>query len=157
MKKFRFRFQSVLDVRTEREEQCKRELGNLTRVRESQEQRLRNMTRERDVCEEMARKQIHSGTSVAQAALHHAYLRRMGQEIEKQGAVLTNLSKRIEEKRRELIEAAKERRIMERLLERDQKDFMMRVEKSEQAFLDELSLNRYVRTMPGREESRETA
>lgn len=156
MKKFKFRFQAVLNVRKDHEERHKRELGDLNRLKAAQERRLMGLAERRKACEEEARRQISSGTHVAQAARHGEYLRWVCEEIERQKAVVADVEHKTEQKRQELVEAAKERRMMERLLDRDHRDFMMRVERSQQAFLDELSLNRHARTMPGREESHGT-
>jgi len=152
VKKFEFRFQSVLENRRDHEEEHKKALADLTRVMDAQKNRLERMGEERAACEEEIRSQIHDGARVAHAMLFLGYLAKLAGEIETQQRIATQVARKTEEKRQDLIEAVKERRILERLSERERLGFLKQVEKAEQQFLDQISLNTYVRDMASPEE-----
>jgi len=145
MKKFEFRFQTVLEKQRNEEERFRKQLAHLSHAMETQKQRLAHIDAQKDDCEEELRGLIRRGGNVAQAMLFQVYLGKLSEDMAKQEEVVANVSKKTEEKRQELVEAAKQRQIMEKLLERDRLDFTLRLEKTEQKYLDELALNKYVR------------
>ena len=152
MKKFSFRFQSVLEMKRDLEDRRQRELSELIRLRDSQMRILESMERHRDRCEEQIRTLCLSDGTVGLSVLCQVYLMMLSKEMDAQRQTVANASRDTNKKRKELTKAAKERRIMERLLERDRAGFAAAVEKAEQGLMDEMSLNKYARNASRPEE-----
>jgi len=151
VKKFKFRFRALLEAKRDREDQKKRELSELMRAKEMQQQALNRLRGRVDRCREEMRRLCLSDGTAAMVALAEECLMRLAEETEAQRRVVAEAAQRVEEKRRELVQVSKERRILEKLQERERAEFEARAEAAEQRLMDEISLNKYVRNMSDRE------
>jgi len=78
---------------------------------------------------------------------HQVYLDWLGERIEEQERRLARLDDEIEEKRRELIVALQEKRILEKLKEKAKERFLVEMEHREADFNDEMTLARFAGQM----------
>jgi len=78
---------------------------------------------------------------------YQVYLDWLGERIEEQERRLAQLDDQIEEKRRELIAALQEKRILEKLKEKAKEQFLAEMEHREADFNDEMTLARFAGQM----------
>lgn len=139
MKRFKFKLQTVLDVKKRREEAIEEELSQLRALWEQQKESLA-------LLEE---KQLHYQTSLrscAQAKLQIQsiqqqleYLKFIADEIFRQQEELTRLACAMEQKRISLLAASQERQLLEQVKKKGQQAYIREYRREEQNFLDELA------------------
>ncbi len=135
-----FKLQSVLNYRQSLEDQAQQALAEsleqqhvLTAQIEAQHQELRHQ-------DQLLKRQQEQGMTVAEMLLFEnriAYCRRRCDELQQQRL---DLQERIEQQRQQLLQAARERQVMEKLKEKQQAAYRQELERKERAELDEISL-----------------
>jgi flagellar FliJ protein len=145
MPQFKFKLQKVLDYRKIKEEEKKRELSLLL-IEYNKEREILNILKNKQ--EELfgdLKNLQKDELNITQILFYYFYLQDLSNRIKKQVQILEELDKKIQEKREEVIQASKERRIMEKLKERKYKEFLYFMDRAEQIFLDEISNSAFVR------------
>ena len=135
MKSFKFKLQKVLNLREHYENEAKLELGRAVGVLVELENNLSALGREQA---KAAEEQFRSGNSVSLMQQYMFYQMRL--EIEKE-QLLTELAKaelKVEEARELFIEASRERKVLEKLKEKRQKDHRKNMLYEEAKVLDEV-------------------
>lgn len=89
---------------------------------------------------ELQQKQ-RDGESLFRITLYNDYLRLMSVKIAGAQALIKELEARYREKRNELIEAVKKRKVLERLNEKEWASFRKALEKKEQVFINEIAIS----------------
>jgi len=118
MKKFRYRLEPLLKVKTHLERERQKELAVAqTQVRQ-QEDQLTAVDRQRAATLERQRERLAGRLSVAELLIHARYLLRLKGEMLTGQEILRGLRSQAEERRRLLVEAARERKKYERLKEK---------------------------------------
>lgn len=144
MKKFKFRFQKLLDVRTHRE---RKEQEKFSKVL-SEYVAIENVIKESDE----KRRQIleDSRTFIQEGKVQLFWYRDMARKGLK--TKMNNFTKKLREKevplnkaRAELLEAVKKKKMMEILKDKDFEKYKDEVQKEEQSELDEFGSNIYLR------------
>ncbi len=75
--------------------------------------------------------------------IHQNYILKIKEGIKKQKEIIKAAEKEVEEKNRLMLEALKEKKIMEKLKERALEEFKSTIEKHEMLQIDEISTNRH--------------
>ncbi len=141
MKRFRFTLEAVLKVRRGKEEMIQREFSALLRDRTQRllllgqlEQNLATLNRDRSAARQKSQK-----VNLANEAFFEA--QRQGQRNLVLGAQLAlhQADIALERKRLELVEASRDRAVIEKIEEAQKKAYLAKVHKEEQLFLDELA------------------
>lgn len=148
---FAFRLQKVLHYKQQVEDQKKQELFHLLKIFHEEEKilhRLNELLLQK--LSEFETKQ-EGDLDILELLFYAEYIARVNREIEAQQKKLVELSRRIEQKREEVIAASKERRVLEQLRDKKYKEYLKSEGRREQKFLDEIGNNAYVRNMEGRE------
>lgn len=118
MKRFRFRLQRVLDAKETEERQRQRDLGfaqaELTRQQAALLDLEQQLAEEEAVQREMVKRPVRAGDALMQ----HRWHRELRSRIRMQAEQVQKAAEKVEEARRILVEASKERRVLERLKER---------------------------------------
>jgi flagellar FliJ protein len=145
MKKFKFRFETVLKVKEKKEEQLKREFMQLIALKIRQENLLMEIEKERQekAKEKFNEKQI--GTDIQTLIFYEEYTNLLRKQIEETEKRIKELQEKADIKREELIEASKQKKIFERLKQSDFNEFKNLVLKNEQQLLDEIAVNKFNR------------
>ncbi len=140
MKKFKFRFQSVEDVKR-REEDAKREhLALANRTLQDQETALAGLHTLRDDCQRRIVEQATAGRlNAAEITLSHLYLQKVAGDIQRQRAQVARMQQEVETRRELLLQAAQERKMFESLKARDRAAHLYEENKQEQALMDEIA------------------
>jgi flagellar protein FliJ len=135
LKPFEFRLQKVLDYRIRVEDQRKAELAEL-------EARRTILINERTRLEnDQARALLRMRTQefdLVDLQLTRLFVERLDRDIARKNEEIAAMEQRVLAKRQELIQASQERRVMEKLREKQEADYWLGVLRAEQKLLDEM-------------------
>jgi len=146
MNRFRFRFASVLRYREIMEETRKRGFGAAMDHYRHEESRLKRIDGEIAGLEESMERGGQGRISVQDLQNRYNYARVLDRKREAQEKTVKAAEQEVERRRRELVEAMKQKKIFERLRERDRETYENELRKEEQKMLDEFSVQRFNRT-----------
>ena len=135
MKKFHFRLQKLLDLRTFREKEAETALGRAIAERDAINLQLAELA-QKELTARMSL-QRSSGT-IADFAAHGNYLERLHLEREKQLTALTQAEIRIEEMRKHYIKAHQERLIVTKLKDKKQAYWKKDMQRQQDILLDDI-------------------
>jgi len=145
MKKFKFRFETVLKVKEKKEEQLKREFMQLIALKIRQENLLMEIEKERQEKAKEKFNEKQTGTDIQTLIFYEEYTNLLRKQIEETEKRIKELQEKADIKREELIEASKQKKIFERLKQSDFNEFKNLVLKNEQQLLDEIAVNKFNR------------
>ena len=145
MKPFTFSLEKVLNLRKYREDEAKAELGRAISVLAEIEQRIRAFGQERA---RAASEQFSAGNSIVQIQQYTFYLLRLDNTVEQlqKEAVLAEL--KVEEARGAFLEASRERKVLDKLKEKRQKEYRKEMFSADTKILDDISGGREARSQP---------
>ena len=134
----KFKLQKVLDVREIIEMEKMKNLAFSRKELELEKQRMRKLENE---IRQLAFEMNESGTAtVCRFSGFHDYLNTLaGMLYEKRHAIFV-LKKAVEEKRQDLLQASKDKKVLELLKEKTRTAFAMEENREEQKVLDELAI-----------------
>jgi flagellar FliJ protein len=138
MKKFTFRLQRVIEVRHTREKECQRRLADSMQALRKCEEQLEKEKRETRESREGLRKALKKPVSVAQLMALDGWYRWKNRQVQERSALTDEQRGIVDQKRQELIEAAKDKKILERLKEKRYEEYRVNSLREEQAVLDDL-------------------
>ena len=145
MQKFRFKLQRLLDFRKIREEQAEAEFAKATRVFLHEKELLHQLeTKLADSFDRLKLEQ-EKPSSLLTLKLFQDYIDRTREGIKLQAVKVTAAADRRQQCLRKLEEAARKRKGVESLKEKKLQQYHEELLQEEQAFLDELSGQRYIR------------
>ena len=143
MNRFRFRLESVLRVREAREDVKKRELGV----------KMGHLRREEDRMDELeasgrshdqSREEKGVGRITVRGLMRDFfYARHLEKKQEDQQVLVEQAREDMEGKREELVDASKDKKVLERLKEKKHVEWNKKALKEEQALIDETASQRY--------------
>lgn len=145
MKKFKFRFETVLKVKEKKEEQLKREFMQLIALKIRQENLLKEIEKEKQKMAKEKFNEKQSGTDIQTLIYYEEYCNLLRKEISLTEKKIKELQEKADIKREELIEASKQKKIFEKLKQSDFNEFKALLLKNEQQILDEIAINKFNR------------
>ena len=143
MAKFRFRFASNLRLKERIEEQRKQEYGRAIAALEREKQRKLRMLKEREDAIHSFRESINRKITPFDLQMHNNFLSYMKERLIKQDEAIKKAEEEVEKRRLILVEAMKERKILEKLREKDYETFKQEQLLAEQKIQDEIVSYRY--------------
>ena len=145
MQKFRFKLQRLLDFRKIREEQAEAEFAKATRVFLHEKELLRQL--ESNLADTFSRLKLEQEktSSLLTLKLFQDYIDTTREGIKLQTGKVAAAADRRQQCLRKLEEAARKRKGVESLKEKKLQQYHEEALQEEQAFLDELSGQRYIR------------
>ena len=144
-KKFKFPLDPALRYRRHLEGEKKRALAKARRAVLEQNRLLLELLREEGQGKEEFRKLKVGQTGVQRLRLQEQYLNALSRRIRREFEGLQRRLLAEEQARRELVEARKQVRVLERLRERREADYRYELGREEQKELDETGLNTFRR------------
>jgi flagellar FliJ protein len=140
---FRFNLQAVLNHRQFIEESLQKAYAHLKGMLSREQDVLANFEKQQTrLIDELSQKQSQDTTS-SELLLYVTFLDRLKADLKKQQQKIAALEQEATQKRNELLEAMKNRKAMEKLKEKKLAEHMEDIAKKEQAFLDEIGINRF--------------
>lgn len=137
MAKFKFRLQTVLNYKTQQEENKKNELGKAIQQLEAEKKKLRilegQLAKLVNEFNESAKK-----TTVTKLIEYNGFLSVLNKRIKAQKENVNLKAQIVDKIREELLEAVKERKILDKLKEKKLQEFFIETKKDEQKINDEI-------------------
>lgn len=142
---YKFKLQALLNHRKYQEEILQKELAQRKEYLQQQKHKLQQVKQNRRQCEMDFRGQQRKGNSAAYAQLFLSYLDRLNRDLENQYQQVSAARERFKQKRAELIEAAKKRKMLEKLKEKDRQRHQQQALKRERLLLDDVAAASFAR------------
>ncbi len=140
---FQFRFQSVLDYRKTVEEKRHSEFSGQRELLEERIAGLESLRAERSRQMETLRAMDRIKVSPSDVSCLSAYILSLRERETQEEGIISKMRSDLEEKRKELVEAMRQRKVMEKLRERHFGEFQASEEKQENNQLDEFGVTRF--------------
>lgn len=147
MKKFRFKLQTVLDQRQAKEDQRLAELGELRQEEAREMERLVELHQRLQDAFASIELALQQNASPEDIARRQDYAEVTVEDIKLQELIIEGVRNRVEVKRVELVDAMKDRKVLETLRDKQEHEYIAAFEKAEQDMLDEMASVRYARGM----------
>ncbi|WP_461205738.1 flagellar export protein FliJ [Clostridium sp. DL1XJH146] len=143
MKKFEYSLQSVLKYKEDKEDSVKEVFLKLNNKVKEQEEILESL----NIQLEESCVQLHNKTNLTTINLKncYSYMYTLQDKVDKQEKLVKQYKEKLEEIRKKLIIAQKERKTIEVLKEKEYDSYKKEIEKEEQKLNDELGLYAYLR------------
>ena len=139
MKSYKFSMESILNLRENKEKSTMENLAKVQNQLEIQKDILKDLIME----EEKIKSNCTKLKDIHELRHHNLYKEEIEEKISKQDELIDKTNIKLEEVRRELIEAQKERKIMEKLKEKDMDNYINNMRQVEQKELDEIAVLKY--------------
>ncbi len=140
---YTFKLEALRKFREFEEERIQKEFSEAQRKRDEAAQRLADQVALRKKTEqEFGAKQ--DGNAASQAAMYRNFLQRLSEEIDLLRQKLMVAEKACEKRRRELLEAMKNRKALDRLKEKGAQNYREDQNRDEGKFIDEIAINRFM-------------
>ena len=148
METFKFSLQPVLNHRQFIEESLQKEFAHLQRRLTAEQEQLD--------CQEQQQQQLtfdleqmqRQATTSSKLLLYVDFLEQLKADIKHQQQIIADLNQQTALKREELLEAMKNRKALEKFKEKKLAQHREQMLSKEQAFLDEIGVNRHGRRQP---------
>jgi flagellar protein FliJ len=145
MRRFQFKLQRLLDFRKIREEQAQAEFAKATRVFLHEKEKLQQMqTVLTDTLNGLKAEQAKPSSSIM-LKMFQEYIDTTREGIRLQGAKVIAAGERRQKSLKAFEEASRKRKVVDNLRDRRLQQYQEEVLQEEQAFLDELAGQRYIR------------
>ncbi len=145
---FKFKFQSILDIKIQIEDSLKNELGKAVQRLEHEKELLRNLEGERDGNIDEFNSRSSKGIRVEKIREYTAYLSYLKDVIRGQKENINVAQGNVDKYREQLIEALQEREMLDKLKEKHYQEYQREQLKKEQQVNDEVVSFNY---MPGKD------
>jgi|ERR1035437_2124934 flagellar FliJ protein len=145
MKKFIFKLETVLNVKERREEQLKHELMKLQALKIREEQLLGEVKEKRTYISRQKSDENKKGTDIQNLIHFEQYLGVLLKKIDDTQKSIKVLEEKADIKRVEVVEASREKKVFEKLKEKQFGEFQRIVIQNEQKVLDEMAVTRFNR------------
>lgn len=144
MKKFRYRLEPILKIRSHVEKQRQKDHASALQQVYRQKEHLSEIDKEKTRTFELQRTRLQGPIRTHQLLAASRYLVRLKRDTMTGTELLKGLERETERKRQLLVQASRERKIYEKLRERRQTKFNNDVEQQERKALDELAVVTFV-------------
>lgn len=147
MKKFQFRLQVVLDIKEKLLEQKLLELSKVQRGLQDAMHKQKTLEGYQMEINEALMNVFQSGNDLdlVEVQRYKDFINKLIVDISNQKVVVQNISKLLDIKRKEVNEVLKEKKVLEKLKENQQKKFYQEFEMYERRELDDMASSRYAR------------
>ena len=141
MRPYRFSMDRILEWREVLEKDHKDRLARKKHQIDIKNMELDELLKEYD----KAKSNTRVFRNVQDLTQSQLYRQRLSDQIKEKRGYLTRLENELEETRKELVQARRDKLAMEKLKEKDKEKYDEKVKQKEQEFLDEISSTRYSR------------
>lgn len=145
MRRFDFRFQRILGLKASVEEARKIALGEVIAILNREQELLARMRQTRQQYQQAGNSLPRSRLQPSLLGLNVSYLQRLEREIGEQQVHIRRVEAMVEDRRRKLVQATKERRVFEILKEKAWEAHQREAKRQERIQLDEVGEQLYAR------------
>ena len=144
---YRFKLEALLNHRRHQEEVCQKELAQTERQLADEQGKLRQQKREmRDNIQTLQAKQKER-INVSDIILSVNYIQQLSKNIENQKKCVGEATKKVNQKRNELIVIVTKRKTLEKLKEKERLAYQQKMLQNERKLMDEVASTRHARKM----------
>lgn len=147
MKKYKFRLQTLLDQRQAKEDKLLRELGLIRQEEVDAALQLSKLEERLQRAESAMINMLQNNANTLEISRLDEYQKAIRDDIKLQELTIEAIRKKVEAKRNELVEAMKDRKVLEALRDKQEKEYIQQYLKAEQNEMDEMASVRYARGM----------
>lgn len=147
MKRFKFRLQVLLDQRKAKEDQLLAELGILQCEEADELEKLRMMCDGLQASLNEMSKAMGCNAASGELFRRDEYSKALMDDIKVQELTIKAVHSKVEAKRAEVVEAMKDRKVLETLRDKQEQEYILACERAEQNQIDEITSVRYAREM----------
>ena len=140
---FKFKLETLLNYRQILEDSCHQEFSQSKKIWQNQRQALINYNEQWKKCMEELRTIQNKFMSIHEISLYQKYMVKLKHEIFQQAERVRSALDMMEKNREKLLVAQKDKKIMEKIKDKSQKEYMTEQVKIERKFLDEISTLRF--------------
>jgi flagellar FliJ protein len=140
---YKFNLESLLNHRIYIEETLQKELAISKRLLVDGKNKLKTYQKEKEkygLQLQQKQKEVHT---VFEISLYVDYVKRLAKDIESQRKKVLEAKKKFGQKRNDLIEAMKKRKILEKLKAKGLEEYQKEMRKKELDFMNEVAVNQY--------------
>lgn len=148
MNRFRFRLESVLRFRGAKEDEKKREFGITLGKLKNEERKYNDIVSSAESHDKLVEKTGKGKISVRSLISNFYYARHLDTAKAAQEKVIDSAQEITDEKRAELVEATKKKKVLDRLKDRKIEEHNKAELKEEQNYMDEIASQRFNRNNP---------
>ncbi len=145
MKRFQFKLQAVLDHRKAIEDRLQVEFGELKREEARELAKLIKLKDELDAARKSLASAQSANASVDELSRRDEYLKAKRDDVRLQELTLEAVQAKVEAKRREVVAAMKDRKVLEALRDKQEQEYLQAVARAEQKELDDTASVRHAR------------
>jgi len=145
MKKYRFNLEPVLNHRRLVEETLQKDLAILKISFIDENEKLITYEESRVKLLEELQQIQKEGTTTSDILLYLPFIEQVSKDIERQKKRVFELEKQVEQNRKDLLEATKKKKALQKLKEKAFKAYNQKLIKNEQDFLNEVSVTQFNR------------
>ena len=145
MKKFKFRLQVILNMKEKELERRLLELAKVQKTLQEAKGRLGQLEHYQAEINLALEDVFRSGNdlNLIEVQRYRNYINKLIVDSSNQKVLITNLNKLLAKKQQEVNEVLKEKKVLEKLKERQQKTYYLDFERSELRELDDIASSRY--------------
>ena len=136
-----FRFEPILRINKNRENLLLKSLGEINSHLQTQEDRQEFMHQTARQSKETLNARLREPTDINTLILYDNFLEGIRTQSHRQKKIISEVREKLEDKRKEVIEAGRKRRTMEILKEKDFLKYRKEMMKEETALMDEVASN----------------
>ncbi len=138
MAKFTYKFESILKLKVQLEDNQKNELGKSVKRYEKEKSYLGHINNEMSYCVERINKELANTITVNEMLIHNNYIEYLKTAANRQKEVVKEALQNVDIQREKLIEIVKERKTLEKLKERKYEEYLKEADIEEQKVIDEI-------------------
>ena len=139
----KFRFESLLQVRKNKENLLQKELGDILAHKQTQQNQQEFMQNTRKNNLTQINHRMTQGLNVNTYVLYNNFFTGNHLQQERQRTIISEIDDRANLKRQEMVEVRRKRRTMEILKERDEINYKKKLTKIETEMMDEIASNHW--------------
>lgn len=140
---FRYRMQSILDIKLKMETQAKQEFAQAKLVLDGEEERLAQLVKQREFYEKQAEKLLKGKLDLLEISANKEALLKTEEYILEQTIRVENAKQLLEKARENLKEIMQERKVQETLKEKAFEEFLLEEKHQESKEIDQLTSYTY--------------
>ena len=140
---FKFRLESLLNYRKFIEDKLQRELNEFKRLLEEEREKMKAYKDKRKLILDKLKEKECEDLSITELTVCISFIEILSEDIEQQKKMLKEMEDKLEQKRQDLIEAQKKKKMLEKLKLKQWKFYLHDLNKKEEKFLSEVTINRF--------------
>ncbi|RLF97400.1 MAG: flagellar export protein FliJ [Candidatus Wolframiiraptor sp.] len=140
---FKFRLESLLSYRKFIEDKLQRELNEFKRLLEEEKEKMKAYKDKRKLILDKLKEKECEDLSITELTVCISFIEILSEDIEQQKKMLKEMDDKLEQKRQDLIEAQKKKKMLEKLKLKQWKFYLHDLNKKEEKFLSEVTINRF--------------